>query len=220
MSATDASDAVSVVDDAQGKPVGDAGGQAVGEASPPEASSNESGGQESAKASSVEVPPALRTGEKDNHSSQVVSFRLGEEEYGVDIMTVQEIILLGCITQVPEVPDHVLGVINLRGNVIPILNLRRRFGMPDQEPEDQTRIVVMNLNGRTVGVVVDAVSEVLRLSLDDVSPTPQSLSSAGKDYITGLAQSGERLLILLDMARLLGGNELGEISNQASKGEA
>ena len=220
MSATDASDAVSVVDDAQGKPVGDTGGQAVGEASPPEASPTAAAEAETAKPSSVDVPPALRGSEKDSHSSQVVSFRLGEEEYGVDIMTVQEIILLGCITQVPEVPDHVLGVINLRGNVIPILNLRRRFGMPDQEPEDQTRIVVMNLNGRTVGVVVDAVSEVLRLSLDDVSPTPQSLSSAGKDYITGLAQSGERLLILLDMARLLGGNELGEISNQASKGEA
>ena len=115
------------------------------------------------------------TNGNDVKSSQVVSFCLGEEEYGVDIMTVQEIILYGCITQVPEVPEHVLGVINLRGNVIPILNLRRRFGMPDQAPEDATRIVVMNLNGRTVGVVVDGVNEVLRLGEDEVSPTPQSL---------------------------------------------
>ena len=169
----------------------------------------------------VQVPPALRgSAKQDRHSSQVVSFRLGEEEYGVNIMTVQEIILVGCITQVPEVPEHVLGVINLRGNVIPILNLRRRFGMPDQAADDATRIVVMNLNGRTVGVVVDGVSEVLRLSNDDVSATPQSLSGPGKDYITGLAHSGERLLILLDMARLLGGGELGEITNQASKGES
>ena len=156
----------------------------------------------------------------DTHSSQVVSFSLGEEEYGVDIMTVQEIILYGCITQVPEVPEHVLGVINLRGNVIPILNLRRRFGMADQPAEDATRIVVMNLNGRTVGVVVDGVNEVLRLSEDEISATPSSLSGAGKDYITGLARRGERLLILLDMARLLGSGELGEVSNQVTKGDA
>ena len=171
--------------------------------------------------SQPEVPPAIRGQvDQDTHTSQVVSFRLGEEEYGVDIMTVQEIILLGCITQVPEVPDHVLGVINLRGNVIPILNLRRRFGMPDQEPEDETRIVVMNLNGRTVGVVVDGVSEVLRLSLDDISPPPQSLSGVGKEYINGLAHNGERLLILLNMARLLGGGELGDVTNQSVEEEA
>ena len=160
------------------------------------------------------------TNGNDVKSSQVVSFCLGEEEYGVDIMTVQEIILYGCITQVPEVPEHVLGVINLRGNVIPILNLRRRFGMPDQAPEDATRIVVMNLNGRTVGVVVDGVNEVLRLGEDEVSPTPQSLSGAGKDYITGLARRGERLLILLDMARLLGSGELGEVTKSLKKEES
>jgi len=178
-------------------------------------------GEAPAATSQQEVPPAIRgQGKQDTHTSQVVSFRLGEEEYGVDIMTVQEIILLGCITQVPEVPDHVLGVINLRGNVIPILNLRRRFGMPDQPAEDETRIVVMNLNGRTVGVVVDGVSEVLRLSLDDISPPPPSLSGAGKEYINGLAHNGERLLILLNMARLLGGNELGEITNQTVNGES
>ena len=214
MSATDAPDAAST--DSVSQAPAEAVRQAISEAATP---AKEAAG--ATAPANVEVPPALRgNSDQDSQSSQVVSFRLGEEEYGVNIMTVQEIILLGCITQVPEVPEHVLGVINLRGNVIPILNLRRRFGMPDQEPEDATRIVVMNLNGRTVGVVVDAVSEVLRLSLDDVSPTPQSLSSAGKDYITGLAQSGERLLILLDMARLLGGNELGEISNQASKGDS
>jgi len=187
---------------------------AKGSAKPAEA-------KDDAAAKQQDVTPAGRSQtEQDSHTLQVVSFRLGEEEYGVDIMTVQEIILLGCITQVPEVPDHVLGVINLRGNVIPILNLRRRFGMPDQEPEDETRIVVMNLNGRTVGVVVDGVSEVLRLSLDDISPPPQSLSGVGKEYIDGLAHNGDRLLILLNMARLLGGGELGEITKPEVKEEA
>lgn len=173
-------------------------------------------------AQTADAQEAARTGGPvgDAQSSQVVSFCLGDEEYGVDIMTVQEIILFGCITQVPEVPEHVLGVINLRGNVIPILNLRRRFGMPDQPAEDATRIVVMDLNGRTVGVVVDGVNEVLRLAEDEVSPTPQSLSGAGKDYVTGLARRGERLLILLDMARLLGSGEFGEVSNSGKNGDS
>ena len=157
---------------------------------------------------------------KDGRTKQVVSFRLGTEEYGVDIMTVQEIILVGCITQVPEVPPHVLGVIDLRGNVIQIMNLRRRFGMPDQPPDESTRIVVMNLSGRTVGVVVDGVSEVLRLSPDDISPTPPSLASAGKDYVLGLAHRKERLLILLDMGRLLGSSDLNELGKSATKESA
>lgn len=146
---------------------------------------------------------------KDGRTFQVVSFRLGEEEYGVDIMAVQEIILVGNVTQVPEVPEHVLGVINLRGNVIPILSLRRRFGMAEAPHGDATRIVVMNLHGRTVGAVVDAVSEVLRLSVEDISPTPPTLLGAGKDYVLGLARRKDRLLILLDMARLLSNTELG-----------
>ena len=174
-----------------------------------------------APASSPDIgkPPATAKAalQKDGKTFQVVSFRLGEEEYGVDIMTVQEIILVGCITQVPEVPEHVLGVINLRGNVIPILNLRARFGMPEQAANDATRIVVMNLNGRTVGVVVDGVSEVLRLSHDDISPTPPSLVGAGKDYVKGLARRKERLLVLLDMARLLVGSELGNTVSGTKK---
>lgn len=173
---------------------------------------------------SVPVEPAASTGKegrgptvgmpsKDGRTFQVVSFRIGEEEYGVDIMAVQEIILVGCITQVPEVPEHVLGVINLRGNVIPIMNLRRRFGMPDQAADESTRIVVMNLGGRTVGAVVDGVDEVLRLSHDEISPTPATLGGAGKDYVLGLARRKERLLILLDMARLLSGGDSWQTTN-------
>lgn len=155
---------------------------------------------------------------KDGKTFQVVSFRIGDEEYGVDIMAVQEIILVGVITQVPEVPEHVLGVINLRGNVIPIMNLRRRFGMPDQPVGEATRIVVMNLGGRTVGAVVDGVDEVLRLSHEEISPTPASLGGAGKDYVLGLARRKERLLILLDMARLLGGSEAFTTNHHGASG--
>ncbi|MBL8722524.1 MAG: purine-binding chemotaxis protein CheW [Planctomycetes bacterium] len=170
----------------------------------------------SAKAPVVPASARLPGGllpNKDGKTFQVVSFRIGDEEYGVDIMAVQEIILVGVITQVPEVPEHVLGVINLRGNVIPIMNLRRRFGMPDQPVGETTRIVVMNLGGRTVGAVVDGVDEVLRLSTEEISATPASLGGAGKDYVLGLARRKERLLILLDMARLLGGSDAGITTN-------
>ena len=158
----------------------------------------------------ADAPPAKATAKSrnDGRTFQVVSFRLADEEYGVDIMTVQEIILVGVITQVPEVPPHVLGVINLRGNVIPIVNLRRRFGMAERAADEETRIVVMNIGGRTVGVVVDGVSEVLRLSHEDMSSAPASLGGAGRDYVIGLARRNERLLILLDMARLLGSAEI------------
>ncbi|MFO1077778.1 MAG: chemotaxis protein CheW [Planctomycetota bacterium] len=143
----------------------------------------------------------------DGRTFQVVSFHIGDEEYGVDIMAVQEIILVGVITQVPEVPEHVLGVINLRGNVIPIMNLRKRFGMPERAADENTRIVVMNLGGRTVGAVVDGVREVLRLAHEETSPAPASLGGAGREYVIGLARRKDRLLVLLDMARLLGGAE-------------
>jgi len=163
-------------------------------------------------AAGTKVPPSTSS-RHDGKTFQVVSFRIGDEEYGVDIMAVQEIILVGCITQVPEVPEHVLGVINLRGNVIPIMNLRRRFGMADQPSDESTRIVVMNLGGRTVGAVVDGVNEVLRLSHEEISATPATLGGAGKDYVLGLARRKDRLLILLDMARLLGGSEIGTTNN-------
>jgi len=164
--------------------------------------------QNSGVDASSEAATATLNSRNDGKTFQVVSFRLGDEEYGVDIMSVQEIILVGVITQVPEVPPHVLGVINLRGNVIPIVNLRCRFGMPEKTTDEETRIVVMNIGGRTVGAVVDGVSEVLRLSHEDMSPPPASLGGSGKEYVTGLARRNDRLLILLDMARLLGSTEI------------
>jgi len=155
--------------------------------------------------------------QKDGKTFQVVSFRLGAEEYGINIMLVQEIILIGHITQVPEVPSYVLGVINLRGNVISIIDLRQRFGMPMQQATDDTRIVVTNLHGRTVGFVVDGVSEVLRLQTDDIAPTPATLQAQGKDYIQGLARRGIRLLILLDMKQVLGADGIAAVTVAHSK---
>ncbi len=137
-------------------------------------------------------------------SRQLVSFRIAEEEYGIEISKVREIILLSEITSIPRTPEYVQGLINLRSTVIPIIDLRLRFGLPSVEPTEDTRIVVTQLNGKTTGVVVDAVSEVLRVSRDQIASPPTTVAGCARDYLTGLANLDDRLLILLDIEKLLG----------------
>lgn len=134
---------------------------------------------------------------------QVVSFRLANEEYGIEITKVQEIILVGEITKVPQTPKYIKGLINLRSTVIPIVDLRLRFGMPEDAVGDETRIMVMNVAGKTIGIIVDAVSEVLRISRDQIAPPPPTVCCQGREYLTGLAKLEKRLLILLDVERIL-----------------
>lgn len=138
---------------------------------------------------------------------QLVSFHIGEEEYGVEITKVQEIILMGEITRVPQTPPFIKGLINLRSTVIPIVDLRLRFGMPEQTATEQSRIMVVNVRGKTIGVVVDAVSEVLRIQKEQIAPPPPTVAGLGRDYLTGLVKLEKRLLILLDLERILGENE-------------
>jgi purine-binding chemotaxis protein CheW len=134
---------------------------------------------------------------------QVVSFRLANEEFGIEITKVQEIILVGEITRVPQTAPYIKGLINLRSTVIPIVDLRLRFGMVEQPPTEETRIMVMNVSGKTIGIVVDAVSEVLRIAKEQIAPPPATVSGLGREHITGLAKLNQRLLILLDVDRLL-----------------
>ena len=134
---------------------------------------------------------------------QLVSFQLGHEEYGVEITKVQEIILMGEITQVPQTPEYIKGLINLRSTVIPIVDLRLRFGLDEQPATDDTRIMVINVGGKTMGIIVDAVSEVLRIANDQVAPPPPTIAGLGKEYLVGLAKLENRLLILLDIDRIM-----------------
>jgi purine-binding chemotaxis protein CheW len=134
---------------------------------------------------------------------QLVSFRIGEEEFGVDILKVQEINRMLDITKVPNSPSFVDGVINLRGKVIPIVNLRERFGLGIRERDKDTRIVVVELSGKTVGFVVDAVSEVLRIPKSVTEPPPSIVAGINSEYITAVGKLEDRLLILLDLERVL-----------------
>ncbi|HVJ49537.1 chemotaxis protein CheW [Desulfitobacterium sp.] len=136
---------------------------------------------------------------------QLVTFGLGSEEFGVDIMLVQEIIRIPPITRVPKAPSFIEGVINLRGNVIPVVSLRNRFGMDSAEETDFSRIIVLEVANRVFGIRVDAVTEVLRLDTDAIEPPPPIALGIDSHYIRGVGKIGERLLILLDLEHIMGG---------------
>ena len=144
-------------------------------------------------------------------SVQLVSFRLAREEYCIEITKVQEIILLGEITRVPQTPEFIKGLINLRSTVIPVVDLRLRFDLPSEEPTDETRIMVVNVGGKTLGVIVDAVSEVLRVSQEQIVPPPPTVAGLGHEYLTGLVQLDNRLLILLNIDKILGDDEVAAV---------
>ncbi len=150
--------------------------------------------------------------------SQIVSFRLANEEYGVDIMRVQEIILMGKVTRVPEVPEFICGLINLRGHVIPIVDLRMRFGLDASTESEDTRIVVLNVGSRTIGIVVDAVNEVLRIQPDQVEPPPSSIAGVDQEYIRGLVKFESKLLILLDIENILSRDDDTALASEAVLG--
>lgn len=142
---------------------------------------------------------------------QIVSFRLSNEEYGVDISQVQEIIRMVEITHVPRAPRFMEGVINLRGQLIPIIDLRTRFGMPRTEQTKSTRIVVTEIGAKRVGMVVDSVSEVLNIPMEHVEDAPDMIAGVGTEYIQGVGKVNERLVILLDLTMVISGEERAEL---------
>jgi purine-binding chemotaxis protein CheW len=134
---------------------------------------------------------------------QLVGFTIGGEEFGVDILKVQEINRTVDVTRVPNTPDHIDGVINLRGKVIPIINLRSRFGMERKEHDSATRIIVVEVNKMIVGFVVDSVSEVLRIPRSVTEAPPAIVGGVDSDYITAIGKLEDRLLILLDLEKVV-----------------
>ena len=134
---------------------------------------------------------------------QLVVFDVAHEHYGVDIAAVEGIIKMQSITAVPRAPAFVEGVINLRGKVLPVLDLRKRFGLASEGVTNDTRIVVVEMSGMTVGIVVDGVSEVLRVSSDIIEPPSPLVTTVDSGFIRGIAKLSGRLVILLDLARVL-----------------
>ncbi|HQB38432.1 MAG TPA: chemotaxis protein CheW [Deltaproteobacteria bacterium] len=136
---------------------------------------------------------------------QLVSFSLDNEEYAVEVLKVREIIRMPEITHMPNTPHYAEGIINLRGKVIPVISLRKKFSLMDTENDSHTRVMVMDINGELTGFIVDSVSEVIRISSSEVQPPPSAMASCGveQEYITGVVNRSERLLILLDLDHII-----------------
>jgi purine-binding chemotaxis protein CheW len=152
--------------------------------------------------SSVTTETAART----TTSRQFLTFALGQEEYGVEILKIQEIKGFSQITPLPNAPAYVRGVLNLRGTIVPIVDLRKKFGMPEETYTQFTVIVVVQIQDKTMGFVVDAVSDVLTVASDAIQPTPDLHGQLDTTFLTGLAPtggSGEKLVILLDIDKVL-----------------
>ena len=143
--------------------------------------------------------------------NQLVVFNLANEDYGVDIGAVDGIVKMQAITKVPQAPDFVEGITNMRGEVLPVLDLRKRFGLPLSETSKDTRIVNVEVDGVKVGMVVDAVTEVLRVAEEEVEPPSPLVTTVDSAFITGIAKVDSRLIILLDLAKVLSTEEQADL---------
>jgi purine-binding chemotaxis protein CheW len=136
--------------------------------------------------------------EKTSGSFQIVDFTVANEEYGIRIDRVQEIVRMPEITHLPQTESWIKGVINLRGSIIPVLDLREKFGLSGQGVyTERTRVIVINQNDRQIGLIVDTVSQVLEISEDGIEPPPEVVQGLSRDYIEGIARSGDGMIILL-----------------------
>jgi len=151
--------------------------------------------------------------DEDVQEGKYLTFLLGNEEYGIDIRNVTEIIGIQNVTDLPDTPPFVKGVINLRGKVIPVIDVRLRFSMEEKPYDDRTCIVVVNIRNMSVGLIVDTVSEVLDIPVKDIEPAPKVNNSAGSRYIQGLGKVGEKVKILLDTHMLLFGEEAEQLAD-------
>ena len=148
---------------------------------------------------------------KGPHGGEFLTFRLGEEEYGIDILRVQEIRSYEPPTRIANAPAFIKGVVNLRGVIVPIVDLRLKLGCASAEYNNFTVVIVLNVKGRVVGAVVDSVSDVLELQGDAVKPAPEMNSAVDLSFITGIGNVADRMLILMDIEALMSSADMGLI---------
>ncbi len=151
-------------------------------------------------------------------SMQFVGFRIDDQEYAFRIEQIQEIIIPDRVTRMPQVPDYVEGVSNLRGTIIPIISLRRLFDLEAKPKDEETRTIVANVGLRTIGCTVDAVTQVIRVSSENIQPAPDIVKSEGAAYITGFTKIDSRLVILLEIGELLDPDKMEQVREVARRG--
>ncbi len=152
----------------------------------------------------------------DGQSTEFLTFTLGSEEYGLDILKVQEIRGYDAVTSIANTPSFIKGVINLRGTIVPIVDLRIKFHLGTVEYNQFTVVIILNLGQRVVGVVVDSVSDVLALTPEQIRPAPELTATLDTRYITGLGTTGERMLILVDIEKLMSSQEMALVEAAAA----
>lgn len=150
--------------------------------------------------------------EEDTQKGKFLTFMLGKETYGLEIMHVTEIIGIQPITEVPELPQYIKGIINLRGKIIPVMDVRLRFGKSYREYDDRTCIVVIDISDISIGLIVDSVSEVLSIAEDNIVPHPE-VNRSGNKYIKGIGKAGSDVKLLLDCNKLLNDNDTESLLN-------
>jgi len=160
-------------------------------------------------------PADMGAGE-DGPAKEYLAFTLGREEYGIDILRVQELRGYEPVTRIANAPDFIKGVVNLRGTIIPIVDLRIKFRLGEPTYDQFTVVVVLNIAGRVMGIVVDSVSDVTTLTPEQVKPAPEMGTSFDSDYLIGLGTLKERMLILVDIDKLMSSQEMGLIEKIAA----
>ncbi|CAL61475.1 Chemotaxis protein CheW [Herminiimonas arsenicoxydans] len=148
--------------------------------------------------------------------NEFLAFTLGREEYGIDILKVQEIRGYETVTRIANAPEFVKGVVNLRGIIVPIVDMRIKFNLGEPTYDQFTVVIILNIGGRVVGMVVDSVSDVITLSPEQIKPAPEMGTAFNTDYLIGLGTLDERMLILVDIDKLMSSEEMGLIENIAA----
>jgi purine-binding chemotaxis protein CheW len=166
-----------------------------------------------------EIRAAQKGAHGNDQSGMYLTFKLANEEYGVEILKVREIIGFMRVTGIPQMPAYMKGVINLRGKVIPVVDLRLKFGLPEAEHTDQTCIIVVDV-GAEIGVVVDTVSEVLDIAVDDIDPPPALAGGTDTGFILGMGKVGEAVKILLNINKVLSSAEIARLTKVADAAPA
>jgi len=152
----------------------------------------------------------------DGSGSEYLAFTLGAEEYGIDILKVQEIRGYEAVTRIANAPEFIKGVINLRGIIIPVVDMRIKFKLGTPTYDQFTVVIILNIGGRIMGMVVDSVSDVTTLTPDQIKPAPEMGSSFKSDYLMGLGTVDERMLILIDIDKLMSSSEMGLMDRMAA----